>query len=193
MDGQANMLGGSSSLQAVPEHVLHGQACSAGAGPKWYAAYVCSRHEKHVARQLQERRLECFVPLYKSVRRWKDRRKEVDLVLFPGYVFVHADPSSRVQVLQVPGVVRFVSFNGRPTPLPNEEIESLSRGLVSGMVVRPHPYLRVGRRVRICYGPLAGTEGILLRRKDRVRVVISIELIQRSVAVELDEADVRPL
>ena len=158
----------------------------------WYAAHVCSRHEKQVARQLEERRVSCFLPVYRSVRRWKDRRKELDLVLFPGYVFVHLDLKDRLRVLQVPSVVRFVSFRGHPAPLPDSEIEALSNGLAGGVRAEPHPYLKVGRRVRVKYGPLAGAQGILVRRKDKFRVVLSIDLIMRSVAVEVDEADVEP-
>jgi transcription antitermination factor NusG len=158
----------------------------------WYAAHVCSRHEKQVARQLEERRVDCFLPVYRSVRRWKDRRKELDLVLFPGYVFVHLDLKDRLRVLQIPSVVRFVSFNGHPAPLPDAEIEVLVNGLAKGIRAEPHPYLKVGHRVRVKYGPLAGTQGILVRRKDKFRVVLSIDLIMRSVAVEVDEADVEP-
>jgi len=156
----------------------------------WYAAYVCSRHEKQVLLQLQERDVQSFLPVYRSVRRWKDRRKELDLVLFPGYVFVHIDPKNRLRVLQLPSVVRLVSFNGQPAPLPDAEMETLRRGLASGIRAEPHPYLKIGQRVRIRYGPLSGAHGILVRRKDKFRVVLSIDLIMRSVAVEVDEADV---
>ena len=159
---------------------------------RWYAAYVCSRHEKQVVFQLQERRVQSFLPVYRSIRRWKDRRKELDLVLFPGYVFVRIDLKDRLRVLQLPGVVRIVGFNGHPTPLPDAEIESLSSGLASGIRAEPHPYLKVGQRVSIRHGPLAGASGVLVRRKDRFRVVLSIDLIMRSVAVEVDEADIEP-
>jgi transcription antitermination factor NusG len=158
----------------------------------WYATYVCSRHEKQVMSQLQERNVECFLPVYRSVRRWKDRRKELDLVLFPGYVFVHMDLKDRLRVLQLPGVVRFISFNGHPAPLPDGEIETLSNGLANGVRAEPHPYLKVGHRVRVRSGPMAGAQGILTRRKDKFRIVLSIELIMRAVAVEVDEADVEP-
>ena len=158
----------------------------------WYAAHVCSRHEKQVFSQLQERQIETFLPLYRSVRRWKDRRKELELVLFPGYVFVHIDLKDRLRILQLPSVVRFVSFNGQPAALQDSEIELLSKGLASGVRAEPHPYLKVGNRVRIRSGPLAGAEGILVRRKDKFRVVLSIDLIMRSVAVEVDEADIDP-
>ena len=156
---------------------------------RWYAAYTCARHEKRVSKQLQERRIDSFLPTYHSVRRWKDRRKELDLPLFPGYVFVHLAGDDRMRVLQVPGVVRFVSFNGRPAPLDNSEIESLRNGIANGVHAEPHPYLKVGRPVRVKHGPMAGTEGILVRKKDKFRVVISVGLIMRSVAVEVQASD----
>jgi transcription antitermination factor NusG len=158
----------------------------------WYATYVCTRHEKQVARQLEERDVNCFLPLYRTVRRWKDRRKELDLVLFPGYVFVQLDLQDRLKVLQLPGVVRFVSFNGHPAALPENEIEILRNGLSGGIHAEPHPYLKIGRRVRVKSGPLIGAEGILVRRKEKFRVVLSIDAIMRSVAVEVDEGDVEP-
>lgn len=160
---------------------------------RWYAAYTNPRHEKRVAAQMDGKRIEYFVPLYRSVRRWKDRRKELELPLFPGYVFVHMALRDRLQVLQLPGVVHFVSFHGKPAPLPTVEIEALRNGLVRNALAEPHPYLRVGRRVRIHSGPMAGMEGVLVRRKDKFRVVLSIHLIQRSVAVEVDEAEIEPI
>lgn len=160
--------------------------------PCWYAAYTCARHEKLVSRQLADRQIESFLPLYRSLRRWKDRRKEVDLPLFPGYVFVHVSAQHRLRVLQLPGVVRFVSFNGNPAVLPGQDIETLRNGLQQNIYAEPHPYLRVGRRVRVMRGPMAGLEGVLSRKKDRLRIVISIDVIMRSVAVELDATDVAP-
>src|ERR1022692_2682243 len=158
----------------------------------WYALYTCPRHEKRVAEQIRQRRISCFLPLYRSVRRWKDRRKELELALFPGYVFVHITLQDRLRVLQLAGAVRFVSFNGHPVPLPDGEMESLMGALVSGVRVKPHPYLTIGRRVRIRYGPLARAQGILVRRKDKFRVVLSLDLLMRSVGVEVDESDIEP-
>jgi transcription antitermination factor NusG len=158
----------------------------------WYALYTCPRHEKQVAEQIEQRRISCFLPLYRSLRRWKDRRKELELALFPGYVFVRIAPQNRLQVLRVPGAVRLVTFNGQPSALPEAEIESLRRGLAGRVRMAPHPYLQVGRRVRVRSGPMAGLEGILRRRKEGLRLVVSIEMLARSVAVEVDEADVDP-
>ena len=159
----------------------------------WYATYTHARHEKKVAQQLEERHIEHFLPVYRSVRRWKDRRKELDLVLFPGYVFVRLSLADRLRVLQLPGVARFVSFNGQPAVLLGADIEALRNGLTLGVQAEHHPYLTVGRRVKIVHGPLTGAQGILLRNKTNCRVVISIDAIMRSVSVEIDEADVIPV
>jgi|SRR5579862_538549 transcription antitermination factor NusG len=158
--------------------------------PEWYAVYTNARHEKRVTEYLGGRSLECYLPSYRSVRRWQDRRKEVDLPLFPGYVFVRIAYRSRLQVLTAPGVVRIVTFDGKPASIREAEIENIRRGLSHAAGFEPHPYLKVGKRVRVRSGPLSGIEGILLRRKDGFRLVLSIELIMRSVATEVDEADV---
>ena len=158
--------------------------------PRWYAAYTCANHEKRVAEQLGLREVEHFLPLYTSVRRWKDRRVMLELPLFPGYVFVHMVLGDRLQVQTVPGVARLVGFDGTPAALPEEEIGALRTSLGRAIQAEPHPYLTAGRRVRMKSGPLAGMEGVLLRRKGSFRLVISIDLIQRSVAVDAEAADV---
>lgn len=112
------------------------------------------------------------------------------MVLFPGYVFVQMGPQNRLRVLQLPGAVRIVTFNGQPAVLPEEEIENLRTRLSSSGTLEPHPYLSVGRQVRVRSGPLQGLEGIIVRTKERCRIVLSIHLIMRSVAVEVDEGDV---
>jgi transcription antitermination factor NusG len=156
---------------------------------RWYAAYTRANHEKRVSEQLGVSRVEHFLPLCISVRRWKDRRIRLDMPLFPGYVFVRMALRDRLQVLQVPGVACLVGFNGMPAVLPADEIETLRASLVGGVRAQPHPYLAVGRRVKLQSGPLAGLTGILVRRKSGARFVVSVDLIRRSVAVELDEAD----
>jgi transcription antitermination factor NusG len=155
----------------------------------WYVAYSRPRHEKHVAHQLEERGVRSFVPLYTSVRRWKDRRKRLELPLFPGYVFVQIELQSKLELLRLPGVVDFVRFQGKPVPVLTCEIETLRRGLAVAAMVHPHPYLQAGRKVRIRRGALEGVEGIVVRRKGQMRVVLSVSLIQRSVAIEIEEAD----
>jgi len=162
-----------------------------GQEPNWYALYTCPRHEKRVAEQIERRSISCFLPLYRPVRRWKDRRKELELALFPGYVFVRIALENKLQVLELPGAVRLVSFNGKPAAVPVDEIETLQTRL-SGAKIEPHPYLRTGRRVRVRSGAMEGLEGIVVRRKDRCRVVFSIDLIMRSVAVEVDQDNLEP-
>jgi transcription antitermination factor NusG len=159
----------------------------------WYAAYTSPRHEKYVAHQLSERQIGSFLPLYSSVRLWKDRRKRLDLPLFPCYVFVQVTEHNRIDVLRLPGVVQLVCFQGKPAPIAVGEIEALRRGTNGSIVLQPHPYLKEGRRVRITNGPMSGAEGIFVRRKQQNRLVISIAAIQRSVAVEIGEADVEPV
>jgi len=159
----------------------------------WYAACTSPRHEKKVAQQMEGNRIQHFLPLYRSVRRWKDRRKQLDLPLFPGYIFARFALRDRLQVLQLPGVVQLVGFSGKPAPLADVEIESLRSGLSGNLRVETHPYLKVGKRVRVRSGPMAGMEGIMVRRKEKFRVVLSIHLIQRSVAVEVDESEVEPV
>jgi len=159
----------------------------------WYAAYTHARHEKKVAQQLQERGIENFLPVYRSVRRWKDRQKELDLVLFPGYVFTRINIAEKLRVLQLPGVVRFVSFNGQPAALDGEDLNALRNALQQGLRAEHHPYLTVGRRVKVVRGPLAGARGILVRVKTNYRIIISIDAIMRSVSVEIHEADIEPL
>jgi transcription termination/antitermination protein NusG len=176
-----------SSLKLPPGQI---GGCGDSTKYPWYAAYVCTHHEQKIVGQFRERGLSCFLPTYRSVRRWKDRRKELEMVLFPGYVFVQIDLCNRLRVLEIPGVVCLVTSNGKPVPVPEGEIESLRSGLASGMRAEPHPFLTAGRHVRVKYGPLQGLEGVLLRRKEGFRLVLSLELIQRSVAVEIDEGDV---
>ncbi|MGH9775328.1 MAG: transcription termination/antitermination protein NusG [Candidatus Acidiferrales bacterium] len=155
----------------------------------WYAAYTCANHEKRVAEQLASKSIEQFLPLYDTVRRWKDRKVKLQRPLFPGYVFVRARFAERVRILEIPSVARLVGFNGRPAVLPEDEIETLRKGLEMQVRAEPHPFLRAGRRVIIRSGPLAGLRGILLCRKNRLRVLITIELLMRSIAVEADLAD----
>lgn len=156
----------------------------------WYAAYTSANHEKRVAEQLAVRGVEHFLPLYSSPRRWKDRRVTIERPLFPGYVFVHMALRDRLRVVQVPGVAWLVEFNGKPAALPREEMEKLMGGLENGLHAEPHPYLAVGRHVRIKDGPLAGLEGTVRRCKGKWRVVLSLDLILRSVSVDIDLCDV---
>jgi len=156
----------------------------------WYALYTNANHEKRVAAELQARAVEHFLPLYSSVRRWKDRRVTLDLPLFPGYIFVRFALRDRLRVLQIPSVVRLVGFNGLPQALPDGDVEILRSGLSGPLRAEPHPFLTVGRRIRVKDGPFAGLEGILIRKKGNLRVVVSLHLIQRSIAVDVHSSDV---
>lgn len=191
------MLGSCSQIESVALGPVTGSVdYSMGdpiVGRSWYAVSVYPRHEKQVAQMCQARDVNYLLPLYSSLRRWKDRRKQLDMVLFPGYVFVNIAFSQRLRVLVLPGVARFVSFQGQPAVVPDREMRALGHGTASGLSIQPHPYLQKGRSVRVRSGPMAGVEGILVRRKDKFRVVISIDLIQRSVAAEVDEGDIEPL
>lgn len=156
------------------------------AEPHWYAAYTRANHEKKVAEQLGRRGVDHFLPLYETVHQRKDRRVHLSLPLFPSYVFVRLSLRDRLPLLQVPGVVYMVGFGSLPAVMPDEEIATLRNGLDESLHARPHPYLTAGRRVRIKNGPLTGIEGILRRRKGNWRVVLSVDLIQRSIAVETE-------
>ena len=156
---------------------------------RWYAIYTNSRHEKIVAKQLTERGIENFLPLYRTWREWKDRRKQVELALFPSYVFVRTETREKLRILQVAGVVHLVSFNGQCAALPEQEIDALRNGLENKVYAEPCPYLKVGRQVRVVRGPMTGSHGIFSRRKDKCRVVISVDVLMRSIAVEVDGAD----
>ena len=157
----------------------------------WYAAYTCSNQEKRVAAQLNARNVEYFLPLYSSLRRWKDRRVKLDLPLFPGYVFVRLALKDRLRVLQIPGLVRLVGFGGIPAALSEEDMEVLRPALSERLHAEPHSFLTAGRRVKIVRGSLAGLQGVLQRCKGNLRLVVSVELIQRSIAVDVNVSDVQ--
>jgi len=167
--------------------------CSAHGEPLWYAVHTSANHERRIAAQLLQRKIEHFLPLYLSVRRWKDRTVQLHMPLFPGYIFVRLALTDRLRVLQVPSVVRLVGFGGVPSPIAVEEVESLRRALADGVQVEPHPFLKAGRRVQITCGPFAGRQGILKRWKGNFRVLLSMDLIQRSMLVEVDASSVIPV
>src|SRR5262249_50984378 len=139
--------------------------------------------------QLTGRGIKHFLPQYETLSRWKDRRVLLQRPLFPGYVFVQMELRNRLQVQQVPGVVGLVGFGGGAAEVSAAEVGGVRGLLGHGLRGEPHPFLRIGRRVRVKAGPLAGLEGILSRRKGKMRFVVSVELIQRSMAVEMDEGD----
>ncbi len=159
----------------------------------WFAVRVRSNHERIAEQHLQDRGYQRFAPSYKVERQWSDRKKEVDQFLFPGYVFCRLDPYDRLPVLSVPGVVGLVGFGKTPAQIPDEEIRRIERLVESGLVTRPWPFLEVGQTVLIEHGPLAGVEGILAEEKGQYRLVVSVNLLKRSVAAEVDRNWIRPL
>jgi transcription antitermination factor NusG len=163
--------------------------CDVATEVQWFAAYTSANHEKRVAQQLESRSVEHFLPVYESVRKWKDRRVRLQLPLFPGYVFVRMALRDRLRVLAIPGVARLVGFDGRPTAVPAEDIEAIRSFLEGKRDLQPHPYVHYGQRVRVLTGPLAGFSGIVVRQKNRTRFVVSFDVLERSVAVEIDDSD----
>jgi len=153
---------------------------------KWFAIRVKSQREMSVAGAIGSKGFEEFLPLYESRRRWSDRFKSRELPLFPGYVFCHIDPSSRLPILTIPGVLHFVGIGKTPAPIDESEIAAVQSALRSGLRVEPSDYLEVGQCVRLEDGPLAGLEGILTEVRKQFRVVVSLTLLKRSVAVEID-------
>jgi transcription antitermination factor NusG len=154
----------------------------------WYVAYTLPRHEKSVADRLISQNVETYLPLYTLMRIWNRRRVEVDLPLFPGYVFVKMIITDRVRILAHPGVIRLVGFNGNAVPLPGGEVERL-RSTLATWKAEPYPFLTAGKQVKIRSGPFVGIEGRIIRRKGRMRLVVSLELIQRAILLEMDAAE----
>jgi transcriptional antiterminator NusG len=159
---------------------------------RWFAVFTRSHHEKRVALDLTERGIQSFLPLYQAVHQWTNHRKAaLDLPLFPNYLFVHIAPRERIRTLGVSGIVSMVSKGKVPVPLPDAEIELLRTGLHLRNF-EPHPYLAVGVKARIAAGPLAGMEGIVVRKKSGLRVVLTVNLIMQSVAVEVAADELEP-
>jgi transcription antitermination factor NusG len=159
----------------------------------WFALQVRTRHEIGVADYLSGKGYEWFLPLHRCRKRWSDRVREVESALFPGYLFCRFNPENRLPILQTPGVIQIVGFNPTPIPVSDDEIRAVQKLMASGIPNQPWPFLRVGDQVRIESGPLTGLEGILTEFKGRHRLVISITLLQRSVAAEIDSAFVKSL
>jgi len=159
----------------------------------WFAVRVRSNFERIAAAHLRERGYEEFAPSHRTERQWSDRKKEIDQFLFPGYVFCRFDPQNRLPVLTAPGVVDVVGWGKVPAPIPDEEIERVRKLVQSGLLLSPWPYLELGQVVLIERGPLAGTEGILVEVKGRCRLVVSINLLKRSISAEVERSCVRPV
>lgn len=157
----------------------------------WYAVWTRSRHEQTVRQQLEQQRVDAFLPTVTRWSRWKDRKKKIDWPLFPGYCFARFDPAERLRVLKCAGVVSIVSFNGEIAPIPEIEIENIRRVVESELQYDPCPFVREGDRVEVIRGPLRGIVGSLVRKGAHARLVLSVDLIGQAVSVEVDAADVR--
>jgi transcription antitermination factor NusG len=163
---------------------------SAAGPPNWYALLTRHQHEKSVAAGLSNKNHEVYLPLYRSVRRWQDRAKQLWLPLFPCYVFIREGMDRQLQILTTPGVLQIVGWGGRPAIIPPAQLVAVRQIIESCLLVETHPYLQCGDRVRVKTGPLMGLEGILTRKKGVARLVVSMEMLGRSAAVEIDVLNV---
>lgn len=158
----------------------------------WFAVHVRTRHETAIASFLEAKGYEQFVPLYKFKKRWSDRFKELEAPLFPGYLFCRFDPQCRLPILKTPGVIQIIGYNRIPTPIDETEMSAIQTVIESGLQTEPWPFLEVGEHVRIGSGSLRGLDGIVLKMKENHRLVVSVTLLRRSVAVEIDSTLVEP-
>jgi transcription antitermination factor NusG len=166
-----------------------------GATPdqQWFAIWVRSRHEQVVREQLEQKRFEAFLPTITKWSRWKDRKKKIDWPLFPGYCFARFNPIDILPILKCTGVVNIVSFEGKPAPIPEFELESIRLLVGSELQYDPCPMIREGMMVEVVHGPLKGVIGRLLRKDaPKARLVLSVDLIGQAVSVEVDASDVKP-
>ena len=158
----------------------------------WFAIWTRSRHEQVVREQLVNKRIDVFLPTITRWSRWKDRKKKIDWPLFPGYCFARFDPHERLPILKCTGVVSIISFQGEPAPIPEHEVDGIRRLIDSDLAFDPCPLIREGMMVEVTHGPLKGVIGRLVRKSDKARLLLSVDLIGQGVSVEVDAADVRP-
>jgi transcriptional antiterminator NusG len=177
--------------EVVADHAEAGALSGLGE-PGWFAIWTRSRHEQVVREQLLRKQIEVFLPTVTRWSRWKDRRKQIDWPLFPGYCFARFDPGHRVPVLKCTGVVSIVSQDGEPALIPEHEIEGIRVLVESELAYDPCPLIREGMMVEVTHGPLRGVAGRLLRKGAHARLILSVDLIGQAVSVEVDAADVRP-
>ena len=163
--------------------------------PRWYAVHTRARHEKMVAERLQELGFTTFLPLVKETRRWSDRKKVIELPLFGCYVFVRfaASNQKRLRVCQTDGVLQIVGVKGQGVAIPDEQVEAVRAVLSGSLAWSNHPFLKIGQRVRICGGALEGVEGVLTSRNGDKTLIISVDAIQRSIAVSVEGYRVEPI
>jgi transcriptional antiterminator NusG len=164
---------------------------SVGDASRWYAVWTRSRHEQVVRTQLDEKHVPAFLPTMRRWSRWKDRKKQIDVPLFPGYVFARFEAGERLSVLKCSGVVSIVSFDGEPAPVPDHEIEGIRTLVESTLPYDPCPTIKTGTLVEVSHGPLKGVVGRLTRKGSQSRLVLSVYLIGQAVSVQVDAADVK--
>jgi transcription antitermination factor NusG len=158
----------------------------------WFALWTRSRHEQVVREQLERKQVDVFLPTVTKWSRWKDRKKRIDWPLFPGYCFARFNPVERLPILKCIGVVTIISTQGEPAPIPDHEIDSIRKLVKSELAFDPCPMIHEGMTVEVTHGPLKGVIGCLVRKNDKARLVLSVNLIGQAVSVEVDAADVRP-
>ncbi len=161
--------------------------------PAWYALYTVVRHEKVVNKALEKKNIEAFLPMRKIVNRWKDRKKQVQIPLFPGYLFIHAGWEDIYKSLNTRSVVRILGDSKGPTPIPITQIDGIKKILENGMEFNTHPIINVGKEVVVNHGPLEGFRGKVIEKRGGYKLIISLDLIKRSVSVEVDIEDVELL
>ena len=158
----------------------------------WYALWTRSRHEQVVREQLERKQVEVFLPTIRKWSRWKDRKKQIDWPLFPGYCFARFEPHDTLPILKCTGVVNIVSFEGAPAPIPDHELAGIRTLIDTDLAFDPVPLIKEGQMVEVVHGPLKGVVGRLVQKKEKARLVLSVDLIGQGVSVEIDASDVRP-
>ena len=176
--------------RSLPAHRPGSERESPSSPGNWYALYTRHQHEKVIARHLSEMGFEVFLPLAREIHQWGDRRKTIEVPLFPSYVFLFGSLNRQIEILNVPGACWFVSSGGKVGIISPAEIDALRRTVTSQLPYEPHPFVQCGERVRVRCGPLAGIEGVVMRRKGATRLVLPVAMLRRSVSVEVDEAHV---
>ncbi len=159
----------------------------------WFAVHVRSKYEQKVLDALQQKGYECLLPVYREQRKWSDRTKVVELPIFPGYVFSRFDVGVRLPILTTPGVIGVAGVGKVPQPIDPQEIGHIQRVSASGQPAQPWPFLKMGQRVQITAGPLAGVEGLLVQKRGESRVVLSVSLLEKSMSVQVESDAIRPI
>jgi transcription antitermination factor NusG len=171
-------------------HAAETEILSAAGTRNWYALFTRYQHEKAFASALSNKNHEVYLPLFRSVRQWQDRAKQLFLPLFPGYVFIRGGMDRQLQILTTPGIIRIVGWGGRPAIVPQNQLDAVRQIIESNLDVETHPFLQFGDRVRVKTGPLKGLEGVLTRKKREAHLVVSMEMLGQSAAVEIDVLNV---